>query len=57
MTASSYTKYNTFSDGESEQQHRTMSFAELPNHPLLLFYAYIYIGFMRAFLAMQFEQR
>ena len=24
-----------FSDRESEQQHRTMTFAELPNHPLL----------------------
>ena len=36
MTALLYTKYNTFSDRESEQQHRTMTFAELPNHPLLL---------------------
>ena len=36
MTASLYRKYNTFSDRESEQQHRTMIFAELPNHPLLL---------------------
>ena len=36
MTASLYTKYNTFSDRESEQQHRTMTFAELPNHPPLL---------------------
>ena len=26
----------TFSDHESEQQHRTMTFAELPNHPCLL---------------------
>ena len=25
-----------FSDRESEQQHRTMTFPELPNHPLLL---------------------
>ena len=39
MTASLlYRKYNTFSDRESEQQHRTMTFAELPNHPLLLTY-------------------
>ena len=29
MTASLYRKYNTFSDRESEQQHRTMTFAEL----------------------------
>ena len=36
MTASLYRKYNTFSDRESERQHRTMTFAELPNHPLLL---------------------
>ena len=36
MTASLYSKYNTFSDRESEQQHRTMTFAELPNHPHLL---------------------
>ena len=36
MTASLYRKYNTFSDRKSEQQHRTMTFAELPNHPLLL---------------------
>ena len=36
MTASLYRKYNTFSDRESEQQHRTMTFAKLPNHPLLL---------------------
>ena len=36
ITASLYSKYNTFSDRESEQQHRTMTFAELPNHPLLL---------------------
>ena len=28
-------QYNTFSDRESEQQHRTMTFAELPNYPLL----------------------
>ena len=35
-TASLYRKYNTFSDRESEQQHRTMTFAELPNHPHLL---------------------
>ena len=34
MTSSLYRKYNTFSD--REQQHRTMTFAELPNHPLLL---------------------
>ena len=26
MTASLYRKYNTFSDRESEQQHRTMTF-------------------------------
>ena len=31
-----YKKYNTFGDRESEQQHRTINFAELPNHPLLL---------------------
>ena len=36
MTASLYRKYNTFSDRESEQKHRTMTSAELPNHPLLL---------------------
>ena len=36
MTASLYRKYNTFSDRESEQKHRTMTFAELPNHSLLL---------------------
>ena len=36
MTASLYRKYNTFSDRESEQQHRTMTSAVLPNHPLLL---------------------
>ena len=36
MTASLYRKYNTFSDRESEQQHRTMTLVELPNHPLLL---------------------
>ena len=36
MTASLYRKYNTFSGRESEQQHRTMTFVELPNHPLLL---------------------
>ena len=35
MTASLYKKYNTFSDRENDQ-HRTMTFAELPNHPLLL---------------------
>ena len=35
MTASLYRKYNTFSDRESEQ-HRTMTFAELLNRPLLL---------------------
>ena len=32
MTASLYRKYNTFSDRENEQQRRTMTFAELPNH-------------------------
>ena len=37
MTASLYRKYNTFSDRESEQQHRTMTFAELPNHLLLTY--------------------
>ena len=36
MTTSLYRKYNTFSGRESEQQHRTMTFAELPNHPILL---------------------
>ena len=36
MTASLYKEYNTFSDRESEKQHRTTTFAELPNHPLLL---------------------
>ena len=36
MLASLYKKYNTFSDREREQQHRTITFAELPNHPLLL---------------------
>ena len=36
MTASLYRKYNAFSDRESEQQHRTMTFTELPNRPLLL---------------------
>ena len=34
MTASLYRRYNTFSDRESEQ-HKT-TFAELPNHPVLL---------------------
>ena len=38
MTASLYRKYNTFSDRESEQQHRIMTFAELPN-PLLTNYS------------------
>ena len=37
MLASLCKKYNRFSDrGRGEQQHRTMTFAELPNHPLLL---------------------
>ena len=36
MTDSLDRKYNTFSDRESEQQHRTMTFAALPNHPLVL---------------------
>ena len=36
VTASLYRKYNTFSDRESEEQHRTMNFVELPNHPLQL---------------------
>ena len=36
MTASLYRKYNTFSDRDSEQQHRRMTFGELPNHPFLL---------------------
>ena len=36
MFASFYRKYNTFSNRESEQQHRIMTFAEFPNDPLLL---------------------
>ena len=39
MTASLYRKYNTFSNRENDQ-HRTMTFAELPNHPLLLTMGY-----------------
>ena len=39
MPASLYRKYNTSSDRGSEQQHITMTFAELPNHPLLPNYA------------------
>ena len=31
ITTSLYRKYNTFSDRESEQEHRTMTFVELPN--------------------------
>ena len=55
MTASLYRKYNTFSDRESEQQHRTMTFAELPNHPLLLTlvclirYLYIFVNCVSPF--------
>ena len=55
MTASLYRKYNTFSDCESEQQHRTMTFAELPNHPLLLTlvclirYLYIFVNCVSPF--------
>ena len=31
----------TFSDRESDRQHRTMTFAELPNHPILLTMVYL----------------
>ena len=36
MTASLNKIYNTFSDRESEPLYRTMTFAEHPNHPVLL---------------------
>ena len=52
MTASLYRKYNTFSDRESEQQHRTMTIAELPNHPLLLTMACVHASSALPFKAL-----
>ena len=52
MTASLYRKYHTFSDHESEQQHRTMTFVQFPNHPLLLTMVWL---ILISFLLVQFQ--